>query len=423
MNKNIAKNSRFCHSIYRLVIRNIQGYGSFQPCTKGQKRSVGVSPELDQLKQRVLGHLIQKQSKRKVKLFNWSIAWQTHAASGLPHLDILLVFQKNTNPVLTTFDYLIKDFKIQQRDVGDQVKVGHVWVTPYSPKRLNKAILQYGQKQDPTVLTNMTLEVKQQLLQLTLLKADSYRYLELQMLKNPLHFKLQQYVRKHDLYQYIKGWSSIKSKLKDSQVAAANLELKNKSGFKFIDRAFIQSRFSSQQLLTYDSWSGYQAIVDKLNQIILCGCKRPFKSKQLFLVGPPNTGKTTLVRQIQKYCATYHLDVSNWFPNYRDGVYTLFFWDQFKLKGGMSHTDLLKFLQGSPMDLQYKGGSSLKLDNPLIVMTSNMTLGQHIDLKFKDCQQRALARQNLAVRIEQVLIPKSLDLFLLLKLTEVFSGV
>ena len=110
------------------------------------------------------------------------------------------------------------------------------------------------------------------------------------------------------------------------------------------------------------------------------------------------------------------MDTSNWFPKYRDGVYPLFFWDEFKLKGGMTHTDLLKFLQGSPMDLQYKGGSSLKMDNPLIIMTSNMSLNKHITLKFKDPYQLGLAKQNLGIRIHQVLIPPKLDLFILLKL-------
>lgn len=409
-----SKRPRFIQSIYRLVIRNIQGYGTFQ--ATGGKRAPGVCPALDTLKQKVLDLLLEKQSKRKAKPLHWSIAWQVHAGSGLPHLDILIVYKKNITPEYTAFDYLIKKLAIVQRDVGDDVGVGHVWVTPYSSKKLNMAILDYNQKQDPSIITNLNLQTKEDLTRLHKLKADPYRYLELQMDKDPLHFNVQQYVKKHDLYHHISSWSSIKSKLKDSQFAAANLALKNKPGFKLITRQLIQSRLSPQQLLTYDSWVGYQTIVDKLNQVLSYGCNRPFKSKQLLLVGRPNTGKTSLIRQLQKHLAVYHMDVSNWFPAYRDGVYKLIAWNQFKLKGGMSHTDLLKFLQGYPMDLQYKGGSSLRRDNQLIIMTSNMTLNQHIKLKFKDMQQQALARQNLCVRIDQVRIPSNLTLFLLLKL-------
>ena len=406
----------FDNSIYRLIIRNIQGYGTFQIQPKGLKRAVAVSSQLDKLKQRVLDYLLQQQSKRTVKPIHWSIAWEVHAGSGLPHLDILIVFQKNVRVVPTAFDYLIKDLKIKQRYTEDQVSHGHVWVTPYSPKKLNKAILQYGFKEDPSVITNLTLQQKQQILAVNLVKADPYRYLQLQMLKDPLNFSLQQYVRKHDLAQYISSWSSIKTKLKDMQDAAANLALKSKKGFKYIDRALIQSNLNSQQLKVYDSWPGYQKIVDKLNQIITYGCKRPFKSKQLFLVGLADTGKTSLIRQIQKYCAVYHMDVSNWFPRYRDGIYSVIGWNQFKLKGGMSHTDLLKFLEGYPMDLQYKGGSALRQDNPLIIMTSNMTLEQHIQFKFKDLRQQVLARQNLRARIEQINLPAGMDLFMLQKL-------
>ena len=410
------KKKLFDNSIYRLVIRNIEGYGTLPADQRGIKRVPGRVPELDNLKQRILQRLIRKQSKRKAKLVNWSIAWQTHIASGLPHLDILLVYERNFQAVYTTFDYLIKDLKIQQRYTDDQISHGHVWVTPYSSKKLNKAILQYGQKEDPQPLSNITIETKDDLTRLNKLKHDPYRYLELQMLKDPLHFNLQQYCRKHDLNQYLSTWSSLKTRLKDSQLAAANLKLKSKSGFKYIDRALIQSVFSPQQLLTYDSWSGYQTIVDHLNQIPLYGCNRPFKMKNLFVVSPPNKGKTTLALQIRKSTSTYCMDVSNWFPAYRSGVYKFILWDQFKLKGGMCFTDVLKFLQGLQMDLQHKGGTTLRSDNQFIYMTSNMSLSQHIALKFKDPEHRQLAQQNLRARIQQIVISKGYDLFLLLKL-------
>lgn len=416
MAQSVAKRLRFNYPIYRLVIRNIEGYGTFKVPVKDVKRQANICPQLDRLKQQVLDRLLQKESRRTVKLVNWAVAWQVHAATGLPHLDLLVVYQKPCILDHTAFDYLIKKSTIRQRDVGDQVGVGHVWVTPYSSKKLNKAIIDYSFKEDPAVITNLTLEAKQQLVRVNLLKADPYLYLRNKMLQDPLHFNLQQYVSKHNLDPYIVGWSSIKTKLKDMQVAAANLTLKNKPGFAVITRKKIIECFTLDELVKFDSWPGYQAIIDKINEILVYGSARPFKSKQLLLVGRPDIGKTSLVRKIQQFSAAYHLDVSNWFPNYRDGVYTLIFWDQFKLKGGMSHTDLLKFLQGSPMDLQYKGGSSLRRDNQLIIMTSNMTLQQHIRLKFKDQQQRLLANANLTTRIQQVIVPEGHDLFCLLKL-------
>ena len=411
-------------SIFRLVIRNIQGYGKFQVLPKGTRRATNTSSSLDQLKQKVLEYLLQQQNKRKVKPIHWSIAWEVHPASGLPHLDILIVFQRNVRRPLTTFDYLIKDLQIPQLDVGDQVGVGHVWVTPYSPKKLNKAILQYGFKEDPTVITNLTLQNQQQLIRVNTLKADPYRYLELQMLKDPLHFNLQQYVSKHNLAKYISSWSSIKTKLRDMQLAAANLTLKQKPGFKYIDRPLIQSKLSPQQLLTYDSWYGYQTIVNYLNQIVTYGCKRPFKSKHLLVVGPAGIGKTSLVSEpnnidhrkpIQQYLATYHMGMRHWFPKYQDGVYKLILWNQMKLTS-YAYDFLLKFLEGSPVDLPYHGGATKKADNQLVYMTSNLSLQRHIRTKFWNEEDRMSAKQNLSKRIQQVVVPEGYTLFLLQKL-------
>ena len=417
--------TKFNHSIYRLVIRNIQGYGTYPVLPKGTKREPNVSVELDALKQKVLDYLLQQQNKRKIKPINWSIAWETHPASGLPHLDILIVFSRNIRVMSYGFDYLIKDLKIQQRDSDDQVGIGHVWVTPYSPKKLNKAILQYGQKQDPTLITNLTTGVKQQLVQLNLLKADPYRYLELQMLKDPLRFNLQQYVRSYDLAQYISGWSSIKTKLKDMQLAAANLALKAKKGFKYINRALIEANLTLEQLQVYDSWPGYQTIVDYLNQIPTEGNKRQMKTKNLLITGPASIGKTSLFHNpnhksdkvcVQDFCAVYQMGMATWFPQYRSGVYHMILWNEAKLTS-YSYDTILKVLEGSYVDLPVKGGIAPKRDNPLIIMTSNLTLEQLIQQKFNYSQQyQSMARKNLAVRVQNVVVPNGYNLFLLQKL-------
>jgi hypothetical protein len=420
-----VKRSRFGASIYRLVIRNIQGYGSFPVAVPGHKRTPDLCPQLDALKARVLDCILQRQSRRAAKLLNWAVAWQTHAASGLPHLDVLLVFQKKIFCEHTIFDYVIKKLNIRQRDVGDQVGVGHVWVTAYSARKLSKAVLQYGQKQDPALLTNMTPQTKDDLVRVSRLKADPYAYLYDQMCKDPLHFNLQQYVKQHQLSRHISSWSSLKTKLKDMQVAAANLALKRKPGFKLITRQLIQQRLSPQQLHTYDSWPGYQAIVDKLNQVVVHKGDRQQKTKNLLITGAPNTGKSALVWQrhplpgraaLSNFCSIYPMGMSQWFPKYQSDVYHCIYWNQMKLTA-YSYDTILKLLDGSPLDLPNKGSVSRKVDNPLIVMTSNMTLQQMIAVKFNYSPDlRQLARKNLAVRVQQVKVPAGHDLFLLQKL-------
>lgn len=425
-NKDLSKGSslRFDASIYRLVISNIQGYGTFKSQLIQTKRASNICPQLDALKSKVLDYLLQHQNRRTVKPKFWSIAWEIHSTSGLPHLDILIVFEKNVIVRSTSFNYLIKDLKIDQIHVDSQRPLGHVWVTPYSPTKLNKAILDYGFKEDPSVVSNFTQQTKQQLVRVNKLKLDAYRYLELQMLKDPLHFNLEQYCRKNDLYQYVTGWSSIKNKLKDSQAAAANLALKSKPGFKYIDRAHIQSTLSSSQLKLYDSWPGYQTIVDFLNQTLTYGYKRPLKSMNLLITGPASIGKTSLFQNdlndtyncVERYLSVYPMGTKTWWPNYKPQVYKLIFWNEAKLTS-YSYDTILKVLQGSKVDLPFKGGSVLKYDNPLVIMTSNLTLEQMIQQKFNYSESyRRIARDNLKVRVQNVIVPDGYNLFVLQKL-------
>ena len=394
MTKNTKKIQRIS-SNWRIIIPHLEDY-------------VGASPDqLHQLKNLILERLhrrpqdprssIKSEFQRGLRYYHIALE---HHASGVPHLDILLVYDKSIKRQLTDFDYLYKH--------GD--------VTTY--RKLNNAIIDYGKKEDKQSLSNFP-ENTQQVIQIQDLKKDPYLYLQKEMLNDPLKFNIQEYVRKHNLDPYITNWSSIKTKLKDMQVAAANLSLRNKPGFRLITPELIRDTLSDSEYVIYRRSQGiYDQVIAKLNEVVKYKFERPFKSKQLLLVGPPDTGKTSLIRQIQKHCAVYHMDVSNWFPAYRDQVYGVIAWNQFKLKGGMTHTDLLKFLEGYPMDLEYKGGSSLRRDNQLIIMTSNMTLQQHINLKFKDNHQKDLAKANLKSRIEEIILPKDVDLFLLQNLIQ-----
>ena len=110
------------------------------------------------------------------------------------------------------------------------------------------------------------------------------------------------------------------------------------------------------------------------------------------------------------------MGMAHWFPKYHSDVYHCLYWNQARLTA-YSYDTILKILDGSPLDLPSKGGQSRKVDNPLVIMTSNMTLQQMIQQKFGyslDFSQ--MARKNLGVRIRNVIIPPGYDLFLLQKL-------
>lgn len=386
---------------WRIVIPNLTQYTNSTP------------KQLLQLKQLILQRLyhrpqdkrssIKSQFQRGLRYYR--IALQRHVNS-VPHLDILLSYDKSTQRQLTDYDYLLK----------------HGHITTY--RKLNTAIIDYGKKQDSQSLSNFP-EDTSQVLQFQDFKSDPYWYLQCQMLKDPLCFNLQQYVYKHDLAKDISGWSSIKTKIKDMQVAAANINLKDKPGFKFITRQLITSRLSSHQLIIYDSWTGYQTIIDYLNQMILQKGNRQQKTKNLLITGAPNTGKSALIWQrnplpsrvaISNFCSVYPIGMSQWFPKYASDVYHCIYWNETKLTS-YSYDTILKLLDGSPLDLSNKGSVSRKVDNPLIIMTSNMTLDQMILQKFNHNKAYIkMARANLSVRVQNVIVPPGYDLFLLQKL-------
>lgn len=376
---------------WRIVIPNLIQY---QNCTPTQ---------LQQLKYAVLQRLLAKQTKRGLQ--HYRIALEHHL-NGVPHLDILLTYQSSKQRRLTDWDYLLR----------------HGNVTHY--RQLNKAIIQYGTKQDKQALSNFPDDLTS-VLDLQQLKADPYSYLYDKMKLDPLHFNLEQYVQLHNLSKHISGWSSLKTKLKDMQTAAANLALKSKPGFRLITRQLIEQVLTPDQLALYDGWDGYATIVDYLNTMITHKGQRQLKTLNLLITGAPNTGKTSLFHNpnhkadkscVQDYCSVYPMGMTHWFPKYQSGVYHMILWNQAKLTS-YSYDTILKLLEGSHMDLPTKGGSSRKVDNPLVLLTSNLTLQQLIALKFNySSQLRALARANLAVRVQNVIVPPGLDLFILQKL-------
>ena len=420
--KTSANLSQFDASVYRLVISYISNFGQFQPSPKGTLRPFDLCPQLDQLKHRVLDYLHQHQSPRGLR--HWAIAWQVHPLSRLPHLDILLYYQKNIKKTPTSFNIMLKRLNIIQHKPNDPTFTGGANVTAYSSRKFSKAIAQYGFKEDPAVLSNLPQDL-QPLVKAHKLKAEPYRFLELQMLKDPLHFNLQQYVRRNDLNQYLSSWSSLKGRLKDSQLAAANLLLKERPGFKFITRQLIQKKLTPLELKTFDSWSGYQTIVNHLNQVPTYSFRRPLKTMNLLITGPASIGKTTLIHNpnhdfsqscIEDTTAVYHMGMTNWFPRYQSNVYSIIFWNEAKLTS-YAYDTILKVLEGSHCDLPTKGSSARKVDNPLIIMTSNMTLEQMIKQKFGYNEEyQNMARANLKVRVQNVIVPQGYNLFLLQKL-------
>ena len=373
---------------WRLVIPHLDTYPRHPPRNhEGLKR----------LKRLILDQLSEREIKRS--LTYWCVAWQTHPGTGYAHMDIFLAYSKKVQNSFKRYDYLLK----------------HGYLTRY--RTLNRAILEYGQKEDSEPLSNLGENMQHILLEADV-KADIYPVLQRAMLKNPFDFDAHHWLHVKDLTRAAAGtnWPKNISMVRAKRVALCNAILREKPGIQVITRESIQSRLSPDELTLYDSWKGYQTIVDHFNQIPLLGCNRPHKTSNLFVSGRPNTGKTTLAMQLEKYCAVYPLGTKGgWFPSFTAGVYPLMVWDEFNLRT-LPYSDLLKLLEGRPMELPVKGGHAKRFDNQLIYMNSNLTLDKLICLKFKKTGMRNISRANLAPRIMQVKIPENLDLFVLLKL-------
>lgn len=98
--------------------------------------------------------------------------------------------------------------------------------------------------------------------------------------------------------------------------------------------------------------------------------RRKFKGKQLYVWGPPNTGKTTMVNQLNKRLSVYFVPRDeDFYDGYRDAAYDLAVLDEF------THTKTMQwlnqFLDGQTMTLRIKGGQVVKKDNIPVIILSN----------------------------------------------------
>ncbi len=125
------------------------------------------------------------------------------------------------------------------------------------------------------------------------------------------------------------------------------------------------------ELSDYESESDL-VIADWLNKNI--GIDRKFKAKQLYIYGPPDMGKTTLIRNLTDYCRVYYIPTDEDFCcHYEDDDWDLAIIDEFK--GQKPIQWLNKWLDGQVMPLKRKGvGSILKRKNIPTIILSNYSV-------------------------------------------------
>jgi len=116
--------------------------------------------------------------------------------------------------------------------------------------------------------------------------------------------------------------------------------------------------------------SNTQLIVDWLNLNIKK--KRDFKQEQLFVSGPANTLKTSLLMKLFKYVRAYEIPTEDFYDMYPSPEPELSWMDEYKGSKTIQWINL--YAQGAPMTLRIKGGQKLKVTNHPLVVMSNLTI-------------------------------------------------
>jgi len=101
---------------------------------------------------------------------------------------------------------------------------------------------------------------------------------------------------------------------------------------------------------------------------------RKFKAPQLYIHGPRNLGKTSLVEWLEKYLSVYLMPTTEEFYDQYSDDYDLVVIDEFK--GQKTIQFLNQFLQGSSMPIRKKGSQGMKSKNLPVVILSNYSLSE-----------------------------------------------
>lgn len=102
---------------------------------------------------------------------------------------------------------------------------------------------------------------------------------------------------------------------------------------------------------------------------------RAFSTRQLFLHGETNLGKTSLLMLLAKFFRIFWTPMDeDFYDGYSDKDYDLIIMDEFKCQKQISW--LNGFVQGSPHKLRIKGGQVTKMKNLPVIVTSNYSLAE-----------------------------------------------
>lgn len=115
---------------------------------------------------------------------------------------------------------------------------------------------------------------------------------------------------------------------------------------------------------------GLQTLIEWVNSNV---CQpRQFRSPQLFLHGPPRTGKTSFLRLLEKRIRVYYMPIDeDFYDEYEDENFDLICFDEFK--GQKTIQVMNRWLDGQTMSIRKKGRQGLKRKNLPFIILSNFS--------------------------------------------------
>lgn len=132
---------------------------------------------------------------------------------------------------------------------------------------------------------------------------------------------------------------------------------------------------------------------------------RAFKAPQLYIHGPRNLGKTSLIEWLEKSLSVYHMPMTEEFYDLYADDFDIVVLDEFK--GQKTIQFLNQFLQGSAMPIRKKGSQAMKYKNLPVVILSNYSLSE--------CYQKAANDGRLSTlecRLEIVEVDSFIDFYI-----------
>lgn len=132
---------------------------------------------------------------------------------------------------------------------------------------------------------------------------------------------------------------------------------------------------------------------------------RKFKAPQLFIHGPTNLGKTSLVEWLSQSLSVYHMPLMEDFYDLYSDDYDLVVIDEFK--GQKTIQWLNMFLAGSQMNIRKKGSQSMKSKNTPVIILSNYSLSECYPKAANDGRLNTLAG-----RLEIVEVDSFIDFYI-----------